>query len=378
MTESVNSGPYWLTCAHCKVNFQGTWHQFKHWKYAGSRSYCSRICRRTGTSNRKRKPQLTYGPCPTCESMFESKKAKKFCSMKCYLSSPEYKTNMRSGALASRSARLSLPEHERYNREVRCCLECGTEFTVIPSRTKKFCCSACYRTYMAKRFDRWIASPQRIALPQAYDEFLTLDELPCLVDGCNWSGKHLSGHMNWAHGVVAREFKRAAGFNLHTGVVCLPLHKALVDRAVDYGALGTAALELIDRDKPVKRTRDYHSLERKEHAVKTRALLQTGPIRICEKCAVKFVQSTPFGRAKFCSTDCRNRLYARRNAAKIYALNCGQCGKFFKGTKQQMMRAKSGSDVCCSLKCRGHRNSRLRVWRPPHASASRAAPQDTP
>ena len=83
---------------------------------------------------------------------------------------------------------------------------------------------------MAKRFDRWIANPQTLALPQAYDEFLTGEELPCLVEGCNWRGQWLSLHMNYTHGVPADEFKRAAGFNLKSGIISGPMREALAQR----------------------------------------------------------------------------------------------------------------------------------------------------
>lgn len=32
--------------------------------------------------------------------------------------------------------------------EVRQCLECGTEFSTVPSQDKKFCCNECYHAYL--------------------------------------------------------------------------------------------------------------------------------------------------------------------------------------------------------------------------------------
>ena len=70
----------------------------------------------------------------------------------------------------------------------------------------------------------------KIALPQAFDEFLTSDVLPCLVEGCDWKGHHLSMHMNQTHGVTAENFKKLAGFNLGSGIVSAPLHQHYCER----------------------------------------------------------------------------------------------------------------------------------------------------
>ena len=219
MPELITKPPYWLTCGHCKTEFQGTWSQFKHVRYEAKNTFCSMICQKAWLSNLLRKPKPQHGPCPTCGCMFESRAPKRFCSMRCYLASPIHPMRTLAGTEASRRKRLSLPDDARYNRERRHCLHCDGEFVEIPSKPKRFCSQACYRLYMAGRFDRWIASPQRIALPQAYDEFLASEELPCLVEGCESVGQHLSTHMNITHGVPAAEFKRAAGFNATTGVV---------------------------------------------------------------------------------------------------------------------------------------------------------------
>jgi hypothetical protein len=362
MPRCITEGPYWLTCGHCAAEFQGTWHQFKHWRYEGSRPFCSPLCRSASMSKRFRKPKPQYGPCPTCGIMFESRVPKRFCSMKCYAASPEHPARTLAGTEASRRKQLGLPDHERYNRDHRSCLECGTDFEVIPSKSKKFCSHACYRVYMAKRFDRWIASPQRIALPQAYDEFLAAEELPCLVEACDWVGKHLSGHMNLAHGVPAEEFKRAAGFNITTGVVSLPLHQALVDRTPDYRAYGIAALAALDRGEE-KTVRRYSSREGAEHRHKARLMVETdsGPIRYCEGCGTGFTQSTIFGRAKFCTTECRDRTYAQRKAARVHPFQCGHCGARFRGSGYQAKRVAEDQEVYCSPKCRQTHNSRLRA-----------------
>ena len=287
--------------------------------------------------------------------------------MRCYVVSPDHPARTLAGTEASRRKRLRLPDNERYNRDRRNCLECEKAFEVIPSKSKKFCSTACYRIYMTKRFDRWIAAPQRIALPQAYDEFLVSDELPCLVDGCEWVGKNLSCHMNYTHGVPAEEFKRAAGFNLSTGVVSLPTHQTLVNRAVDYRGFGLAALAAIPSEvrlEAARRTRRYRSKEGMEHYNKVRSMAGIGPDRLCLGCGIWFVQSTPFGRTLFCSPECRDGTYATRKASQCHNVICAQCSRAFLGSSYQFASSSAGRDVFCSRSCSGHRNGRLRRRNP--------------
>jgi len=156
---------------------------------------------------------INCGPCPTCGKTFESRyRGKKYCTLECYSKSPEL------------LERLKL-KHIRTGENTTC-IECGKEFYVKKSRSQrgsgKYCSTICYRKFMEKRFDRWIASPEKLSLPQNYDEFLTLQELPCLVEGCEWRGNFLSLHMNFTHGIARREFKKIAGFNLKSGSFLFP------------------------------------------------------------------------------------------------------------------------------------------------------------
>ena len=190
------------------------------------------------------------------------------------------------------------------------CLECGKDVYQKPSRKRKYCGKICYRSYMAKRFDRWIANPESMSLPQCYDEFLDREELTCVVSGCDWEGVHLSTHMNQAHGIRANDFKRAAGFNLGTGVIARPLAEAFRDRSLRGISLlpFPGALELAQQallDNPIR----YRSLEGKEHAVKAHLLCGPGPLRICSGCGETFQQKTPYGRAKYHSIECREKHY---------------------------------------------------------------------
>ncbi len=167
---------------------------------------------------------------------------------------------------------------------------------------------------MAKRFDRWIANPQTMALPQCYDEFMTVDELPCLIEGCGWVGRHLGTHVQLAHGILADDFKRAAGFNLSTGLVGAELHKLLVEINTGKGDRERviAAGEISNRHG----LRGYYSSEASEHHAKARALAGNGPQRTCRGCGAIFQQSTPFGLAKYCTIECRERTYKKQRSAK--------------------------------------------------------------
>jgi len=297
-----------LPCAHCAVKFTGTKRQVCSVKYESKPVYCSNVCRNAAKAD-KRKVAPTHGPCPTCGEMFQSRRPKIFCSLGCYVKSPrfeEVREGARHKAEAGRDGREALYRETNTAK----CLGCGEHFYAPPARKKKFCKHSCYRAYMADRFDRWVASPEQIALPQNFDEFLAQSELPCLIDGCGWVGHSLSQHMNYTHGIPADEFKRAAGFNATTGVISTTLSDTL---AASHAQNGKALPRV-----PPTHARDfmtgYVSLERREHAKKSRALCGDGPTRQCQGCGNSFVQSSPFGRAKFCTTACRSNYYRAKAA----------------------------------------------------------------
>lgn len=305
-----------LVCAHCHSEFVGTASQRFHHKYDDRVGCCSQICRSALMRKKLCKPIPDRGPCPTCDLMFKSRDPKKkFCSMKCYTSSDQFKA-----MLASNREKASHPSSiEKRAMCIRTgqminCLECGAEVYSKPSAKKKYCGRSCYRAYMAKRFDRWVANPQEMALPQCFDEFMSAEELPCLIEGCDWVGRHLGGHVNRAHGIRADEFKRAVGFNISTGLVCPDLHDKLCETNAGKGSKERilAALECVG-----PRGIRYRSLEGREHWAKTSALLRAtpGPLRDCEGCGIEFRQPTPYGRKKYCTFECRDRTYAARKHA---------------------------------------------------------------
>lgn len=318
-----------MKCAHCGCIFKATDSQAIHYKYEGTAAYCSKICRRAAAcqkgiaqavrAGKQQRKGVLRAPCPTCGQRFESHTDKTFCSLKCYNASPQFKAmleNSREKALSQESIDKRAACARR-GSDVRC-LECDTVFyqkRSTKNRTaKKFCSRVCYRAYLAKRFDRWIANPQNIASVQCYDEFMASPELVCLVDGCDWSGAHLSIHLNTVHGITASDFKRAAGFNLSTGLVSPSLFEQLSARR-HRGVAADAEL----RAKGIVQTRSgyiitYRSREGVEHKLKARLLklLASPPTeRVCRGCGVTFTQSTPFGRTVYCSVACRSAFYKR-------------------------------------------------------------------
>lgn len=311
-----------LICTHCQVSFQGTDSQARKVKYEKAKVYCSSICRSTATSIRLTKPQLTQGPCKTCGKAFSSKRPKTYCSIKCYTSSKQFK-DMQAENLAGIRERPTVRSHSKSSsgrppipKETIHCRECNKE-TPKTSKTRAYCSQVCYRAYMAKRFDRHIANPQEISLIQGYDEFLDQDELECIIEGCTWVGKHLSLHINLAHGIQASEVKRAAGFSLSSGIVAKPLAESLRQRelvgvAKNPNTIGLELARLAIKNKPKK----YRSKETNEHLLKTRSLMIEGPVRTCLHCGIDFRQSTRFGKTLYCTKECRAAKYAAINQKK--------------------------------------------------------------
>jgi hypothetical protein len=203
--------------------------------------------------------------CKTCGKDFESKKGgKKFCCLKCYHSSADFRDMIARNMEAGRSKGNGPKRKGTYSP----CLVCGAEIYKTAQdekRGKKTCSRLCYRKYMAERFDRNIGAVENIEQLSNYDEFLSSDVLCCLVDWCNWRGHNLSLHMNQSHGIKARDFKMAAGFNLSTGVVSAQMQQNLVDRCNKGGAVDNSIAI-------AARTFTYRSREGKEHLQKSMML----------------------------------------------------------------------------------------------------------
>lgn len=347
-------------CAHCQCEFTSTDKQARRYKYEGATPFCSDICRRA-ERGWKPKPLPFSGVCPQCSKEFQSRYVKKYCSMKCYTSSDDFRAMLRANVSKATVARViqmtGEPPKPRLEFD---CLNCGANWVVAHGKKTKFCNHRCYRAYMAGRFDRWMASPQGLALPQSYDEFLSQDRLPCLVDGCDWVGEQLGNHVNFAHGITAEEFKRAAGFNKGTGLITPDLSQRFSERPhIQGGGIGFAALSPGTYFPPI---RGYKSLEGREHGQKSRALLAAitaQPPRICGNCGKEYDPNSLAFNSKYCSLKCRSEWY-KKNEQK-YCMTCEVCGARFDGSKDQKVRSvDKGRPVFCSTSCRQKNNSRYK------------------
>ncbi len=203
----------------------------------GSKSL--RLCNAHYQAYRRSNALGTFGrhqlKCAHCGKDFRSREERRYCSVRCYVTSPEAKARFTEAGKKAQAERLGRPVGVMTEWT---CLHCGDKRLVNREKDKgkRFCRQTCYRAYMAERFDRYIANPETIALPQCYDDFLDREELPCLVEGCTWVGKHLSSHANLAHGIPADQFKKMAGFNKTTGLVSKDVSEVMSRRKQQWAA----------------------------------------------------------------------------------------------------------------------------------------------
>lgn len=198
--------------------------------------------------------------CPQCNNQFESVRPKKFCSRDCYVNSADFKAMIAKNMAAGREK----GKGPKRQGEYRSCTVCEKQIYLTATaikRNKKTCSRLCYRKYMSDRFDRHIGHVENIKDLSNYDEFLSQKTLKCLISGCSWEGHNLTLHMNLSHGIKEEEFKRAAGFNLTTGVVSSVMQENLIAR----GNMGNRVYPEIAR---AARKFDYISRESKEHQAK--------------------------------------------------------------------------------------------------------------
>lgn len=208
--------------------------------------------------------------CPVCGATFYTFSDRTYCSRECYVKSDVF-----------RLARKEFAEKMIRQRLESTCLQCGKVMSFIralgrvyvrptgkKSNPKKFCSRSCARLFFAARFDRASAAYPLIECPESYDEFLSQERLPCLVEGCDWFGKHLSIHINHAHGITASQLKAWAGFNRSTGVVCLSTLQALEARP----SHGLANFDELSDPEAIRRCRGPMRPEGREHQAKGMAL----------------------------------------------------------------------------------------------------------
>jgi hypothetical protein len=352
--------PKYIPCTHCGAEFLGKPWQVKKYNRT-KRAYCSPVCGNAAL-RKQRKPMPMY-TCPTCLVEFGSRAPKRYCSLKCYITSDQFRQHTlamqpkgNAASVLAQTGRLAEGTIEQP------CLNCQATIRVEFGKRgkKKYCSTRCYRAFMAGRFDRWIANPQEIALPQCYDEFLMQDELPCLIDGCDWVGKRLGNHVNFAHGIQAVDFKRAAGFNKKTGLHTPDVAQHLSDRAHIHGATFGGGFDGIPN--PIRSPR---SLEADEHLHKAQALMReiyVQPERVCESCGVTY-QPAPLGwNSRYCTKKCREQWYAKNYQRAQFWFTCAVCKKAFQGNIAQRRRHEiHGKPVFCSTHCRQLNNSNC--WR---------------
>lgn len=344
-----------IICANCGVPFLPTPSQ---WRRRKSRpiACCSKACAVAKVAKQLKK-ELLVKICEYCGKEFQTRTDKynsqrKYCGMACYTASDQYKKMLEE----NREKIIKRPD-KPYGREVRTCLECGKEFSDICSKKKKYCSPHCFREYRAKRFDRWLANPGVFKLEQGYDEFFANDtsELQCFIDGCDWKGSHLALHLNIAHGIPADEAKRAAGFNLGTGLISIDLAVVLGQRP--------QVLETIANPHPIPAGVNppgrYKSKEGGEHRKKARALRSvdsTKKNKKCQYCGQDFHVTASNANLMYCSTKCRSSYYRLKQGGEV---KCAVCGNNFTGKSDQYRRFQKGLDVCCSLHCRQKRAGQI-------------------
>lgn len=354
----------YLECAHCHCEFLASERQVRRARskeFCG-RVYCSSVCHTAGAAGQKKKPYPFTGTCANCGKLFGSHKPKKYCSIECYSKSRDLAAELArnppkvGSALAIKLT--GMPPKPKVEYE---CLNCGLRWFGRPSRPRRFCCHPCYRKYMAQRFDRWIANPQNIALPQSFDEFMTQDKLPCLIEGCGWEGRSLGRHVSYAHGIPAAEFKRAAGFNLRTGLVTQDLFEVFSRIGTGNAHLdGSGLLKGHPKRDPL--VREYRSLESREHMQKSLLLAHgTSELvpRVCRNCGKEY-QATAISAttARYCSIECRTKHLIFRRTLRLYTVTCVQCHAEFQGSRYQFLRYnRNRGGVLCSDECRSKARS---------------------
>lgn len=371
-------------CLSCEKGFLGRSDQL----------YCAMSCyvgspthvaaRRAGIESQIERARLNpklpphVGVCAYCHKQYRSRvKGTKFCGMRCYTASDDFQIRIRQQARVINGRKRLAAGGDPNSRPQRACAHCGEMFFLKLSEIKshKYCSRHCYRLYMADRFDRWIANPQSVALPQAYDAFLTQDLLPCLFDGCDWEGHNLSIHVNFTHGVTAEQFKEMAGFNRRTAVITSAVHQKFSEAKSNPQFLKIWEQNRITNPNTSGQIKASLRLEGREHLAKSIALnkIAIEMPEPCVECGIKVVKLSPWGRKIWCSVKCRNVTYARAARIKMWECVCAHCGLTFQGNKYQDKRKRQGKDVMCSTECRGARNISLTPNHQKHRARTVAA-----
>lgn len=329
--------------------------------------------------------------CKKCGEKFRTRdKDKMYCNLKCYTSSDQFKAMQLENGKKYAESRTGRPMGQLVEWT---CLQCAVTKEVSARYSqRKFCGKSCYRAYMADRFDRFIANPESVSLPQCYDEFLDREELPCLIEGCDWVGKFLSTHVNYSHGITAEKFKEMAGFNRKTGLVSKDVSTAMSERMKVRAANGidgassfaTNGIRHITKPGQIR-------LEGREHIAKSFSLGTKDKLRAgleaykknnpgwkdeigqkrkkeiadrsgafarveckCTICGSGFQGTIAQSRSDvaICSNVCKSRWYREQWTEKRdWQLSCFYCKKDFMGSYTQNKSCQNGKNVFCSKEC---------------------------
>ena len=321
-------------CSTCGKSFKSRDRNHLACSRSGRNVFCSQPCRRKKINEMQvaRPGRHICGPCPTCGEHFRSKaKGKLYCSQACYSESDQLQQHL-----------LELKEKQSFEWK---CHHCGKD----APRKRKFCNDFCRRTFFAERFDRFIANPEELSLPQNYDEFLDRDELPCLIEGCDWVGVGLSHHVNHAHGISSEKFKELGGFNRTTALMGVAARKARSEqilRLIEEGIIFPSEDRYPVWEAPNSGTYELRP-EGKEHWAKAMALNEV--FKKLSDGGRKYSQSEKGRKAS------SERLKKTRAEQPLIELVCNYCG--CKYTTQKWYAAKS---KWCSQKCRNGNNNKKR------------------
>jgi hypothetical protein len=181
------------------------------------------------------------------------------------------------------------------------------------------------------------------------------EELPCLVEGCGWTGQFLSRHANMVHGITAEQLKELAGFNKRTGLATPAIREAMSQKALAEIAAGKMAMGNA-KYLTHKGTHRPQRLEGKEHwkkaTVDAMSTAPPKPPRPCRVCG-KDVPQAFHGATYYCSSQCRTKYYSEQGKKEM---RCSYCNALFLAKKYQQSGAAKGRPVCCSHTCRNQMN----------------------
>lgn len=360
--ERKTNQPHEYTCGWCEKLFTSSVREQLIAKNAGRAVYCSKEC---AVARVRAQPAPWRGPCVHCGKMFRAQGLnRRYCTMACYHASPECRQRLQEQSVAIGAAKVE--QSGTAHLVGRLCVVCQKTISV-KNRHRDCCSRQCWRQYFAERFDRFVANPEAIALPQNFDEFLSQTELPCLVDGCDWVGVRLGQHVNFSHGITADQFRELAGFNKTSGLVGVEesrARSAIAKQLVDDGKTGHGFFEHLAKVRAgeaiTPQRQPSNTLEASEHRAKSHALrAATKPLidKVCEHCQKPYQVTVLAHPQKFCCVRCRS-LAAKARTASVAELICSFCGRTFMGNLFKVRRAQQQLNVTCSDDCRNKMNIR--------------------